>query len=633
MSDAIKHECGIALIRLLKPIDYYLQKYQTPFYGINKLCLLMEKQYNRGQDGAGIASIKFDLDPGTRYISRLRSVAASPIKDIFDSITEEIDSKRKKYGQHFNDVKWLKNNINFCGELLLGHLRYGTYGTNTISTCHPVKRENNWPSKTLLLAGNFNLTNVHELFDILINIGQHPEYRTDTITMLEKIGHFLDVANEELVNKYLKQGYYGREISPLIAKNIDIMQILEEACRKWDGGYVISGLIGHGDAFVFRDPAGIRPAYYYKDDEVVVVASERSPIQTAFNLELDSIQELKPAHALIIRKNGNVTEEQFIKKLPRKACSFERIYFSRGSDHDVYRERKQLGKLITPAVLEEVGYDLKNTVFSYIPNTAEVCFYGMTSAVSAYCNENIKNIINEKNGKLSSEEMDELFSVKPRFEKIAVKDVKLRTFITDDVHRGDLVAHIYDITYGTVNRGVDTLVAIDDSIVRGTTLKNSILKILDRLGAVKIVVVSSAPQIRYPDCYGIDMAKLGDFIAFKAAIALLKETGKENIIEEVYWKAKNSISLPVDKVVNYVKEIYQPFTPEQISGKISELASPPEMRSRVKFIFQSIENLHKACPDHKGDWYFTGNYPTPGGNIVVNKSFINFVEDKDERAY
>ncbi|HJO93221.1 MAG TPA: hypothetical protein QF753_07470 [Victivallales bacterium] len=633
MSDAIKHECGIALIRLLKPIDYYLKKYNTPFYGINKLCLLMEKQYNRGQDGAGIASIKFDLEPGTRYISRLRSAAASPIKDIFDSITEEIDLKRKKYGEHFNDVEWLKNNINFCGELLLGHLRYGTYGTNTISACHPVKRENNWPSRTLILAGNFNLTNVNELFEILINIGQHPEDMTDTITMLEKIGHFLDDANEELVREYKIRGYSSKEISSLIAKNINILKILEEACKKWDGGYVISGLIGHGDAFVFRDPAGIRPAYYYKDEEVVVVASERSPIQTAFNLKLDSIKELTPAHALIIRKSGKISEEPFIKSLPRKACSFERIYFSRGSDYDIYRERKQLGRLITPKVLKEVNYDLKNTVFSYIPNTAEVCFYGMTSAVTDYCNENIRSIIQKENGKLSQEDINQLFSVKPRFEKIAVKDVKLRTFITDDIHRGDLVAHVYDITYGTINTGVDTLVAIDDSIVRGTTLKNSILKILDRLGALKIVIVSSAPQIRYPDCYGIDMAKLGDFIAFKAAIELLKETGNEGLIEEVYLKAKNDEEVPTNEAVNHVKEIYKPFTAEEISDKISELVSPPGMSSRVKFIFQSIDNLHKACPDHNGDWYFTGNYPTPGGNVVVNKSFINFVENKDERAY
>ena len=631
MSDPIKHECGIALIRLLKPIDYYLKKYGTALYGLNKLCLLMEKQYNRGQDGAGIACIKHDMLPGQKYLSRTRSASNSPIKDIFDGINNEIKDKCKN--GNTSDPLWFKENLQFCGELLLGHLRYGTFGKNDINACHPIMRENNWPSKSLVLAGNFNLTNVEELFNILVDIGQHPEAKTDTITMLEKIGHFLDEENEELVRKYKADGFTKKEISGLIAKNIDIQKILKDTCKKWDGGYTIAGLLGHGDAFVFRDPAGIRPAYYYKDDEIVVVSSERSPIQTAFNVSKDKVQEIKPAHALIIKKNGLVAEKSFIKELPRKACSFERIYFSRGSDHSIYRERKKLGYLITPRVVRSINYDFENTVFSYIPNTSEVCFYGMIEKMISMCNNYKKDKILEAGKNITNEEIDRIFAVNPRFEKIAVKDVKLRTFIASDIQRDDLVAHVYDITYGTVRKGVDTLVAIDDSIVRGTTLKESILKILDRLGAKKIIIVSSAPQIRYPDCYGIDMAKLNDFIAFKAAISLLKETGQEHVINETYKKAKADEHLSKEKMINHVKDIYAPFTPEQISAKIAELIAPPEINAELEFIFQTIENLHDACPNHTGDWYFTGNYPTPGGNKVVNQSFINFVEGKNERAY
>jgi amidophosphoribosyltransferase len=632
MSDQIKHECGIALIRQLKPVEHYHKKYGTALYAFNKLCLLMEKQYNRGQDGAGIACIKHGMHPGQKYLSRIRSASHSPIKDIFDDISKEIKNKRKT-AKNTPDPQWYKQNLRFCGELLLGHLRYGTFGKNDINACHPVMRENNWPSKSLVLAGNFNLTNVEELFNILVDIGQHPEAKTDTITILEKIGHFLDEENEELVRKYKSEGFSKKEISELIAKNIDIQKILKASCKKWDGGYTIAGLFGHGDAFVLRDPAGIRPAYYYLDDEVVVVSSERSPIQTAFNVSREKIQEIKPAHALIIKKDGLVTEKPFIQKLPRKACSFERIYFSRGSDHDIYRERKKLGYLITPKVLKSINHDFENTVFSYIPNTAEVCFYGMMERMISNCNHFKKEKLLESGKDITKEEIDRIFTVNPRFEKIAVKDIKLRTFITSDTQRDDLVAHVYDITYGTVRKGLDTLVAIDDSIVRGTTLKESILKILDRLGAQKIIIVSSAPQIRYPDCYGIDMAKLNDFIAFRAAVELLKETDQKHIIDETYKKIKADELLPKEQIKNHVKNIYAPFTVEQISAKISELISPSEINASVELIFQSIENLHSACPNHTGDWYFTGNYPTPGGNKVVNTSFINFVEGRDERAY
>ncbi len=632
MSDPIKHECGIALIRLLKPLEYYHKKYGSVFYGLDKLCLLMEKQYNRGQDGAGVACIKNNMEPGQKYLTRERSASISPIKDIFAVVNNEIQQKCNGH-KNFSDIPWLKKNLKFCGELLLGHLRYGTYGKNDINACHPVKRENNWPSRSLVLAGNFNLTNVEELFDLLVGIGQHPEEKTDTITILEKIGHFLDQENDILVKKYKSEGYSKNEISKLIADNIDIQKILKESCKKWDGGYAIAGLLGHGDAFVLRDPAGIRPAHYYIDDEIVVVSSERSPIQTVLNISKDKIHEIKPAHALIIKKNGQISEAPFIKELERKACSFERIYFSRGSDHDIYQERKKLGRLITHKVLKSVNYDFKNTVFSYIPNTAEVCFYGMMEKMIDICNEYKKEKVLELGSKITKEEIDRIFAVNPRFEKIAVKDVKLRTFITSDIQRNDLVSLVYDITHGSIRKGTDTLVAIDDSIVRGTTLKESILKILDRLGAKKIIIVSSAPQIRYPDCYGIDMAKLNDFVAFRAAISLLNETGQKHIIQETYEKAKNAIRLPKEQMINYVKDIYAPFTADQISLKISELVSPPDINAKVEFIFQSIENLHRACPNHTGDWYFTGNYPTPGGNKVVNKSFINFIEGRNERAY
>ncbi len=633
MSDPIKHECGIALIRLLKPLEYYISKYGTPLYPLNKLSLLMEKQYNRGQDGAGIAVIKYDMEPGTRYVNRIRSASSSPIKDIFETVNDEMKQLLNLNQSLYENSKWIKNNLRFTGELFLGHLRYGTYGKNSLEACHPVMRENNWPSKTLLLAGNFNLTNVDELFQTLVNAGQHPEDRSDTITILEKIGRYLDVENEELVNEYKSKGYSKKEISPLIAENIDISKILEKACKLWDGGYVIAGLLGHGDAFILRDPAGIRPAYYYMDDEIFTAASERAALQTVFNVPMNSIKEVPAGSVIIIKKNGKILENKFLPKLPKKSCSFERIYFSRGSDYDIYKERKMLGFNIAPAVLKEINYDLKNSVFSYIPNTAEVCFYGLSDGINMYCNNFKKEMLLKNKQNLTETEIDKILSIQPRYEKIAVKDVKLRTFIADDMQRDNLVAHVYDITYGTVNKGIDTLVAIDDSVVRGTTLRESILRILDRLEAKKIIIVSSAPQIRYPDCYGIDMAKLGDFIAFKAAIELLNESGRLHIIQDTYKAALEEIKKSKDQMRNVVKDIYSTFSPEQISKKIAELVKPPDIKTEVSLIFQRIEELHKSCPNHEGDWYFTGNYPTPGGNKVANNSFINFIEHKNQRAY
>lgn len=633
MSDQIKHECGIALIRLLKPLQYYIDKYGTPLYGINKLYLLMEKQHNRGQDGAGVANIKIDIEPGNRYISRYRSVSPKAIQEIFGKINEKYIEVQKNNPDKLKDGEWLKKNVAFSGELLLGHLRYGTYGKNSIENCHPFLRQNNWKSRNLVVAGNFNLTNVDELFNQLVDLGQHPKEKADTVTVMEKIGHFLDVENERLFRKFKEQGYNNKEISELISNNIDIAQILKEASKKWDGGYAMAGLMGHGGAFVLRDPNGIRPAFYYHDEEIVVVTSERPVIQTAFNVPIESIKELTPGHALIIEKNGSVNETEIIKPLEKLSCSFERIYFSRGSDRDIYLERKALGHALCPAILKAIDFDIKNTVFSYIPNTAELAFLGLIEGIHEYLNKYKRLEIIKLGDKVADPHLSEILSLQPRVEKIAIKDAKLRTFITQDKERDDMVAHVYDTTYGVIKKGVDNLVIIDDSIVRGTTLKQSILKILDRLGPKKIIIVSSAPQIRYPDCYGIDMAKMGDFIAFQAAIALLKENFKENLIDEVYEKAKAQIELPSNKIKNVVKEIYKPFSAEQISQKIAELLRPTDIKAEVEIIYQSIEGLHIACPNHKGDWYFTGDYPTPGGNKVVNQAFINYVEGKNVRAY
>ncbi len=633
MSEHIKHECGIALIRLLKPLGFYQAKYGTSLYGLNKLHLLMEKQHNRGQDGAGISNIKFDLKPGIKYINRVRSNSAQPIDDIFKGVYDKINLIKEKNPQRLQDVDWLKENVEFTGELFLGHLRYGTFGRNKIENLHPVLRFNNWMTKNLALAGNFNLTNVDELFEKLIELGQHPVETTDTLTVLEKIGHFLDEENEDLYRKFKNQGHAKKDISQLIADNLDIQKILTKACSYWDGGYVMAGMVGHGDAFVIRDPSGIRPAFYYHDDEVAVVTSERPVIQTAFNISEESVKEIKPGYALIIKKNGSVNEVLCHQPNEKKACSFERIYFSRGTDADIYKERKKLGKLLCPSILKTIDYDIENSVFSYIPNTAAVAFYGMMKEMDVFCNKIKKDKILESQGKLTPELLDKILSLTPRMEKVAVKDIKLRTFITQDKQRDDLVTHVYDITYGIVRRGVDNLVVIDDSIVRGTTLKQSIIRILDRLGPVKIVIASSAPQIRYPDCYGIDMAKLNDFIAFNAAIELLKDTHQENIINEVYTKSKAQENLPKEQIINHVKDIYRPFTAEQISEKIAQLVTSKEVKTNVRIVYQTIEDLHEACPNHLGDWYFTGNYPTPGGNKVVNQAFINYIEGRNKRAY
>ncbi len=633
MSEPIKHECGIAVLRLLKPLEYYLNKYGTAFYALNKMQLLMEKQHNRGQDGAGIANIKFDLQPGNKYINRIRSNTSTPIRDVFQKLSDPLKVLAKDNPQRLNDVNWLKTHVEFTGEVFLGHLRYGTFGKNTILNIHPFVRENNWKTRNLVLAGNFNLTNVDELFQRLVDIGQFPVETSDTVTVMEKIGNFLDEENERLFKHFKVQGHSKKEISELITNNIKIERILEKAAKHWDGGYVMAGLLGHGDAFVMRDPSGIRPAYYYIDDEIAVAASERPVIQTTFNLKASAVKELQPGNALIIRKNGEVVETPFTEQKKKMACSFERIYFSRGTDQDIYKERKALGAALAPEILKAVDYDIENTVFSYIPNTAAVAYHGMCDELTRFCNRIKRDKILALPPDHDAAAIDRILSITPRIEKVAIKDIKLRTFITQDNQRDDLVAHVYDITYGSLRPGVDNLVVIDDSIVRGTTLKQSIIKILDRLEPKKIIIASSAPQIRYPDCYGIDMAKLGDFVAFRAAIALLKEQGLSNIINEVYKKSKAQEQLPKEDVINYVKEIYAPFTDQQLSQKITQLLLSDGIKAHVEIVYQSVENLHQSIPNHKGDWYFTGNYPTPGGNKVVNKAFINYIEGRNERAY
>ncbi len=633
MSDQIKHECGIAFIRLLKPLEYYYSNYGTTLYGINKLHLLMEKQHNRGQDGAGVASIKLNVTPGNRYIDRVRSNAAAPIDDIFKQIYKPFQSILNTDPEKINDSIWLKNNMPFFGEVYMGHLRYGTFGKNNIENLHPVVRYNNWMTRNLVLAGNFNMTNVDELFQRLVEFGQYPVETSDTVTILEKIGHFLDDSNEELYRKFKKEGFNKQESTELIAKNLNIKELLTQSSEHWDGGYAIAGMFGHGDAFILRDPNGIRPAYWYKDDEIVVAASERPVIQTTLNVLYDDVHEVKPGHALIVRRDGTVEEAQIKKPAERRSCSFERIYFSRGTDKEIYNERKQLGIALTKNILSEVGHDLINTVFSYIPNTAASAFYGLVEGLNTVCDEIKSDKILNAGPNITREQLQEIFLLKPRVEKVAVKDIKLRTFITQDSQRNDLVAHVYDVTYGTVRRGVDNLVVIDDSIVRGTTLKQSIIRILDRLGPKKIVIASSAPQIRYPDCYGIDMAKITDFIAFTATIGLLKDTHQEAILNEVYRKCKAQEKSPKEQMVNYVKEIYDRFTPQQISAKIAQLVTPAGCKAELAIVYQSIADLHHAIPNHTGDWYFTGKYPTPGGYKVLNKSFINFIEGRNERAY
>src|SRR5690554_5361244 len=632
MSDALKHECGIAMVRLLKPLEYYKEKYGTAFYGVNKMYLMMEKQHNRGQDGAGLASIKMNVEPGERYISRIRSNDAQPIQDIFSQINERINLEFKEHPEYKNDVALQKRNIPYLGEVFLGHVRYGTFGKNSIENVHPFLRQNNWMHRNLIVAGNFNMTNTNELFNNLIKLGMHPKEKTDTVTVMERIGHFLDTEVNKLYKKAKSKGLNKQESSPYIAENLKLAKILRKSSSNWDGGYAMSGLLGHGDAFVLRDPAGIRPTYFYQDDEVVVVASERPAIQTSFNVPFEEVKELDPGHAIIIKKNGNVKIHEILSPLERRSCSFERIYFSRGNDAEIYEERKMLGKLVMPKVLEDINYDTENSVFSYIPNTAETSFYGMLDAAQDELNKQKNEAIIKERKTLTLKRLHEIQAHKVRTEKIAVKDVKLRTSITDDNSRDDLVAHVYDVTYGIVKPN-DTLVIIDDSIVRGTTLRTSILKMLDRLNPKKIIVVSSAPQIRYPDCYGIDMAPLENLVAFQAALALHRERGTDAIIEEIYNQCKSQIGLPDSEVVNHVKKLYEPFSDEEISDKIAEIVIGEEINAGLKVIFQSIENLHKACPKDLGDWYFTGNYPTPGGNRVVNKAYLNFYEGKNERAY
>ena len=632
MSDAIKHECGIALVRLKKPLQFYKDKYGSAFYGINKMYLLMEKQHNRGQDGAGFASVKFNVSPGTRYISRVRSNQSQPIQDIFAQINERLNGVLENNQDKKDDVAWQEENMPYVGNLFLGHVRYGTFGKNSIESVHPFLRQSNWKHQNLIVAGNFNMTNSKQLLEELVELGQHPKEFTDTVTVMEKIGHFLEDEVSKLYKQARGKGYNKKDASPYIEEHLNLKKVLKRSSKNWDGGYAMAGLVGHGDAFVLRDPNGIRPTYFYEDDEVVVVASERPVIQTVFNVNIEDVQELERGHALIIKKSGVTSIEKVIEPREKKSCSFERIYFSRGSDAAIYQERKNLGKFVFPQILKSINNDISNTVFSFIPNTAETSFYGMTEAAEDVLNEQKTAKILTGGKSLSAEKVTEILSERPRFEKIAIKDAKLRTFIADDNSRDDLVAHVYDVTYGVV-KSTDNLVIIDDSIVRGTTLKQSIIKILDRLSPKKIVVVSSAPQIRYPDCYGIDMARIGDFIAFKAALELLKDTNQYHIVDEVYKKSIAQRGEVDSDVINYVKEIYAPFTNEQISNKTAQMLKTSDINAEVEVIYQSVDNLHKACPDNLGDWYFTGDYPTDGGNRVVNEAFINFYEGNNKRAY
>jgi len=633
MSDNIRHECGIAMLRLRKPLEYYFEKYGTWDWGLQKMYLMMEKQHNRGQDGAGIAGIKMGVKHGNRYIFRQRSNKSNPIKEIFGLIYEDIEKISRFHKEDFKNPGFIKASVPFVCDIYLGHLRYGTYGNYNIDYVHPVSRENNWKSRNLVMAGNFNLTNVSELFNSLVELGQTPIDFSDTVTILENVGHRLDEENERVFRHFKEQGYSKREITPLIEKNLNLATVLSKASRNWDGGYVMAGMVGHGDSFAMRDPAGIRPAFYYIDDEAVVIASERPVIQTIFNVPTDNVMELPPASAIIIKASGETFIEKIRDEAELRKCSFERIYFSRGTDKSIYRERKKLGELLTLPVLKAVNYDIDNTVFSYIPNTAESSFYGLVKGVEDYINRSKTDRIIESGGSLTKEELEKIINRRPRVEKIAVKDAKLRTFITEDNSRDDLVGHVYDVTYGVIRRGRDNLVVIDDSIVRGTTLKKSIIRILDRLDPKKIVIVSSSPQLRYPDCYGIDMAKLGDLVAFKAAVALLRESGQELLLSEIYENAKAEIQKPVTEIRNLVRDIYKSFCTELISGKIASLLKSEDIKSDIEIVFQSIEGLHEACPGHTGDWYFTGNYPTPGGNKVVNQSFINYMEGRNERAY
>ena len=632
MSDAIKHECGIAMIHLKKDLHYFKEKYGTAMYGINKMYLMMEKQHNRGQDGAGLACVKLNMSPGQRYIARVRSNGQQPIQDIFKKVNKGVKQARIQQPNLLEDIDQFKKFVPFAGELLLGHVRYGTFGKNSIESVHPFLRQNNWMHRNLIVAGNFNLTNVSELFDTLVELGQHPKEKADTITVMEKIGHFLDDAVAKIYKKLKKEGFTKSSASPQIAELLSMKKVLRKASKKWDGGYTIAGLLGHGESFVFRDPAGIRPAFYYDDDEILVVASERPAIQTVFNVAFENILELPPGCALLTKKSGAVKLSQIQQAVAPKSCSFERIYFSRGGDAEIYKERKKLGRLLFPQIQKSIDNDLENTVFSFIPNTAETSFYGLLGAVQDNIVQLIKDSMQNKKH-LQNGELEKLFSLRPRIEKIAIKDAKLRTFITEDASRDDLVAHVYDVTYGVIKH-TDNLVIIDDSIVRGTTLQKSILKMLDRLNPKKIIIVSSAPQIRYPDCYGIDMAKIDNFIVFNATLKLLEDRNTlEQTLESIYSKCKLNQDYPLEKVENCVRALYEPFSNEQISAKIAQMLKGNSIKAEVEVIFQTIEGLHQACPKNLGDWYFSGDYPTPGGNRVVNRAFMNFYEGKSVRAY
>jgi amidophosphoribosyltransferase len=633
MTDEVKHKCGIALVRLLKPLEYYQVQYGSWRYGLEKLYLLMEKQRNRGQDGAGIVSLRMDTPPGRKYFNRRRETGSSAINEIFRTIYGRFEEEEKENPDSFNDPNWARMNLPFVGDAYLGHLRYGTFGSNNAANLHPVMRENNWRTRNLVMAGNFNLTNVDELFNILVELGQYPKEYSDTVTMLEKVGHFLDEENQRLFDHYKSKGYSNMDITDQIGRNIDVAKILGEASKRWDGGYTVAGMLGHGDLFAMRDPWGIRPAFYYHDEEVAIVTSERPAIQTAMNVTYDLVKELPPGHALVIKKDGNVSLKRIREEQERKSCSFERIYFSRGSDRDIYRERKKLGEMLVPQILEAIDYEVEDTVFSFIPNTAESAFYGMVKGIEDHMVEKKMAELIKLKGKCSPEDILKIMKERARIEKVAIKDLKLRTFISQDKGRKDMVSHVYDVTYGTIRRGVDNLVVIDDSIVRGTTLKQSIIKILDRLGPKRIVVVSSSPQIRYPDCYGIDMAKLGDFTAFQAAIELLRDNKMEHVINEVFKKCDMQKDLPKEEYVNYVKDIYKPFTRQEVSKKIAEMLTDSDVQAEVKIVYQSIENLHMAVPNDLGDWYFTGDYPTPGGNKVVSTSFLNYIHGINTRAY
>ena len=632
MSDHINHECGLALIRLLKPLEFYEKKYGTNSYGLNKLYLMLEKQHNRGQDGAGFASVKLDTEPGQRFLHRERSANQNPIQEIFDNSNKRIAEEINNNPSYKDNLELQKKEIPHISEVFLGHVRYGTFGKNSKDAVHPFLRQNNWMHRNLIVAGNFNMTNNKELFENLVLLGQHPKEMSDTVTVMEKIGHFLDNEVAKIYRDLKKENVSKMDASPLIEESLDIPRILRKASQDWDGGFTIGGMLGHGDAFVIRDPAGIRPAFYYVSEEVVVVASERPVIQTVFNTSFDEIKEVNPGDCIVIKKNGKIQIKNVIKPVEKKACSFERIYFSRGSDKEIYNERKKLGSLLFPQILKAINNDLQNTVFSYIPNTAEVSFYGMVHEAQDFMNKHAEKKILNEGDKISKEKLRELLALRPRIEKVAIKDAKLRTFITDDSNRDELVRHVYDITYGSIKKS-DNLVIIDDSIVRGTTLQKSIIKMLDRLCPKKIIIVSSAPQIRYPDCYGIDMAKMTDLIAFRAAIELVKENDKEDLIHKVYEQCLLENKKPVNKIKNLVKKIYSSYSDDQISNKISSMLKDDDINAEVDVVFQSIDNLHKACPNNLGDWYFSGIYPSPGGNKVVNKAFINYYEGSSSRAY